>query len=350
MRSPDGRIGHRAGLCARPRATRIAPATSPAVRGDPAEDRYRCAMLLRSAKTARRLSLRWSPPYEHCQYNAAEPGRLLLTSVAAVNFSLTRRAGQLLWAQFYTANAGIPARASVFRNPLTFDSNPQKQLTKKPFSSIWPFQQQPALPVRQWMAHSFSSMAGRLPEVEAELRGELLTLLDGTQLDEAWVSEALGGRFVLDRGSLEQQHAVHGNMGVLDTGQSLSADLRVIEEGAADRPQQRGLYIKKIQAKRFAHKKTLQNLRRDLASCHNECSFYAEIVPLLIQDEQQATVVRIPHCYYVSENSFHGADSEEQLSQSEYMLVLESMTTHQHASSAAVALCQHSPLRCATNR
>jgi hypothetical protein len=198
------------------------------------------------------------------------------------------------------------------------------------------------------MSHSFSSMAARAPEAESELRDELLTLLDGRRLDEAWVSEALGGRFVVDRGSLEQQHAVHGNMGVLDTGQSLSADLRVIAEGTTDGPLQRGLYIKKIQAKRFAHKKTPQNLRRDLASCHNECSFYAGIVPLLQQDEQQAAVVRIPHCYYVSENSFHDADSEEQMSQSEYMLVLESMT-HQHPSAAA-ALCQHSPLRYAGNR
>ena len=69
------------------------------------------------------------------------------------------------------------------------------------------------------MAHSFSSMAPRQPEAEAELHSELLTLLDGSPLDEGWVSEALGGRFALDRSSLEQQHAVHGNMGVLDTGQ-----------------------------------------------------------------------------------------------------------------------------------
>ena len=82
-------------------------------------------------------------------------------------------------------------------------------------------------------------MAARDPEAEAELRGELLALLDGRRLDEAWVSEALGGRFVLDRGSLEPQHAVPGTMGVLATGQSLSADLRVAAEGAPARLQQR---------------------------------------------------------------------------------------------------------------
>ena len=196
------------------------------------------------------------------------------------------------------------------------------------------------------MAHSFSSMARRQPEAEAELRSELLTLLDGSPLDEGWVSETLGGRFALDRSSLEQQHAVHGNMGVLDTGQSLSADLRVLAEATADGPApQRGLYIKKIQAKRFAHKKSPESLRRDLASCHNECSFYAAIAPLLqAGEEQRAAAVRIPRCYYVGENSFHSAESEAQMADSEYMLVLESMTQQFPGSGGAV--CQHSPLRC----
>jgi hypothetical protein len=194
------------------------------------------------------------------------------------------------------------------------------------------------------MAHTFSSMEARVPVAEAELRDELLTLLDGGTIDANWVNQMLGGRFILDHSSLEQQHAVHGNMGVLDTGQSLSADLRVAPEGAAG-PIWLGLYIKKIQAKRFAHKKSPENLRRDLSSCHNECSFYSEIVPMLQRDTQQGSAVRIPRCYYVSERSYHLAESEDQVAQSEYMLVLESMTQQQPSGSSA--LCQHSPLRCA---
>jgi hypothetical protein len=207
-------------------------------------------------------------------------------------------------------------------------------------------------------AHKFSSLEARAPEAEADLRRELLTLLDGSEVDEAWVSDALGGSFVLDRSSLEQQHAVHGNMGILDTGQSLSADLQVAPAGTAavepaggGTPQPQGLYIKKIQAKRFAHKKTPQNLRRDLASCHNECSFYKNIAPLLPQEG--ASSVRIPRCYYAGERSFHEAESEEQLAQSEYMLVLETMTQQQQPPTGSAstggtarppALCQHSPL------
>ena len=202
------------------------------------------------------------------------------------------------------------------------------------------------------MAHVFSSMEVRTPAEEAELQRELLTLLGGVgEVDEAWVSEALGGSFVLDRGSLARQHAVHGCMGVLDTGQSLSAELLTMDATDTTGPygtsaRQVGLYLKKIKASRFAHKKTPADLRRDLASCHNECAFYQHVAPLLQAEAESSRVVRIPRCYYVREQSFHAA-AEAQLSESEYMFVLETMASVGGAASASSGsrrLVQHSPL------
>eukprot|EP01051_Picozoa_sp_SAG22_P004577 SAG22_NODE_249_length_13894_cov_60.455455_2_plen_320_part_00 len=193
--------------------------------------------------------------------------------------------------------------------------------------------------------HVFSSLAARPAAVEAELRRELLTLVGGDgAIDEAWVSnlKALGGgSFVLDRASLERQHAVHGVTGVLDTGQSLSADLQVVADGHGG-GRAVGLYIKKIQAKRW--KKTAAALRRDLGSCHNECVFYQEFAGVL-----HAAGIGVPRCYYSGEQSFHDSVDEEQLAQSEFMLVLESMMVPAQEASTeggrpTTSLCQHSPL------
>ena len=187
----------------------------------------------------------------------------------------------------------------------------------------------------------------RTPEQEAALRDDLLTPLEGGTIDEAWLGEALGakgvfqrwakpagragmeGPYAMDRGSLERKHAVHGNPGILDTGQSLSAELRVSAGGV-----ELGLYLKKISARRFAARKTPHDLRRDLASCSNECAFFEHISPAL-----QAAGVRTPGVFYLGQRSFHAPEHDaEKMAESEYMLVLESMM------GSGSQLCQHSPL------
>lgn len=184
--------------------------------------------------------------------------------------------------------------------------------------------------------------AGRSSGEKSELRHDLLMLLRGDEeerpkmIDSAWVTQAVGAPHRLDISSLERAHAVHGCGSILNTGQSISAEILATDEATG---QQVGIYIKKIQASRFAHQKSAQDLRRDLASCHNECAFYQHISPLMQNS------VTIPRCYYVAERNFHDYPDEAQMSQSEYMLVLESMTqgNNGHRSSQA-SLCQHSPL------
>ncbi len=108
------------------------------------------------------------------------------------------------------------------------------------------------------------------------------------------------GPYAMDRGSLERKHAVHGNPGILDTGQSLSAELRVSAGGV-----ELGLYLKKISARRFAARKTPHDLRRDLASCSNECAFFEHISPAL-----QAAGVRTPGVFYLGQRSFHAPEHD----------------------------------------
>jgi hypothetical protein len=214
------------------------------------------------------------------------------------------------------------------------------------------------VPAARTAAAARSMLAARAAEEEAELRRDLLMLLsdddDGAhdaEINSSWVSGVLGSPHHLDLSSLERVHAVHGCIGILNTGQSLSAELLAVDSSTGE---QRGIYVKKIQARRFAQQKTPQGLRRDLRSCHNECAFYQHIVPLL------EGAVRIPRCYYVGERSFHDAPEEAQMATSEYMLVLETMTHRGSVladplllgsggdgppqAAAAAALCQHSPL------
>ena len=157
--------------------------------------------------------------------------------------------------------------------------------------------------------------------------------------------QSMSAELVFDYCRVDEQNDGDGDAGAAGAAGAAARVGAGADAGAIARTM--SVYIKRVEARRFARSKPPSSLRRDLRSAYYEQAFYRHVAPLLRAgdggdeggDEGEAGSPRrgpdrrrrrsvsipIPTPIYVDERSYHNAAlySDAEMAESAYLLVLE---------------------------